>query len=99
MKKTGKRKRSSIGSSLEDFLREEGVYEACNARAVKEVLALQLQTAMRKNGLSKIAMATRMRTSRAALDRLLDPGNTAVTLHTLMRAAETVGRRVRLELI
>lgn len=97
--KTRKKKHPAIGSSLEALLREEGLYEECHARAVKEVLALQLQEDMKKKGWSKVEMAARMHTSRAALDRLLDPDNTAVTLQTLMRAAETVGKQVRLELV
>ena len=90
---------TAIGSSLEDFLKEEGIYEECHTKAVKEVLAWQLQQVMQERGLSKVEMAQQMQTSRAALDRLLDPDNTAVTLHTMMKAAAAVGKRIRLELV
>ena|SRR2546429_1924709 len=92
-------KNAAIGSSLEDFLKEEGIYEECHTKAVKEVLAWQLQQVMQKKGLSKMQMARQMQTSRAALDRLLDPDNTAVTLHTMMRAAAVVGKSIKLELV
>jgi antitoxin HicB len=90
---------TAIGSSLEDFLKEEGIYEECRTKAVKEVLAWQLQQFMQEKGLSKAEMAQRMQTSRAALDRLLDPDNTAVTLRTMMKAAATLGKSIRLELV
>jgi antitoxin HicB len=96
---TVKSKNSAVGSSLEGFLQEEGMYDECNAKAIKEVLAWQLQQVMKEKGLSKMAMAESMKTSRAALDRLLDPRNTAVTLHTMMKAAATIGKSIKLELI
>ena len=68
-------------------------------QALKEILALQIRQSMETEGLSKTAMARRMKTSRPALERLLDPGNTSVTLHTLQRAAQAIGKRLRLELI
>jgi len=67
-------------------------------QAVKEILAMDLQAAMAAEGLTKTAMARRMSTSRPALDRLLDPGNTSVTLHTLQRAAAALGKRLHLHL-
>lgn len=88
-----------IGSSLEDFLMEEGIYEEVHTEAVKEVLAWQIEQSMREKGLTKIAMAKEMHTSRAALDRLLDPSNDSVTLQTLFRAAQALGKNLRLELI
>ncbi len=88
-----------LGSSFEDFLREEGTLVATTSRAIKRVLARQLRQVMAEQGLSKSEMARRMRTSRPALDRLLDPANEAVTLNTLQRAAQAVGRELRLELI
>jgi ATP-dependent Clp protease ATP-binding subunit ClpA len=88
-----------IGSSFEDVLREEGTYEETTARAIKRVLARQIEQAMAQKGLSKAAMARRMETSRAALDRLLDPANESVTLLTLAKAAHVVGRRIRVELV
>jgi hypothetical protein len=88
-----------IGSSFESFLDEEGIREELQAQALKEVLAWQLEEAMKAEKLTKAAMAKRMDTSRAQLDRLLDPKNTSVTLHTLQKAAAVVGRRLRLELV
>jgi DNA-binding Xre family transcriptional regulator len=92
-------KKENVGSSFDSFLREEGIYEEVTAAAIKRVLARQLEAAMREGGLSKAEMARRMRTSRAALDRLLDPEYEAVTLNTLRKAAAAVGRELRLELV
>jgi antitoxin HicB len=88
-----------LGSSFEDFLREEGTLEETTNRAIKRVLARQLKRLMAEQGLSKSEMARRMRTSRPALERLLDPDNDAVTLNTLQKAAKAVGRELRLELL
>ena len=88
-----------IGGSVDDWLREEGIYEEATARAIKKVLAWQVEQAMRDQGLSKSAMARIMKTSRPALDRLLDPDNDGVTLNTLAKAAQAVGRRLKLELV
>jgi predicted XRE-type DNA-binding protein len=88
-----------MGSSFEDFLREEGTLEETTNRAIKRVLSRQLRQVMDEQGLSKSEMARRMRTSRPALDRLLDPANDAVTLNTLQKAARAVGRELRLELV
>lgn len=87
-----------IGSSFEDFLAEEGIREEANALAVKRVLAWQIEEAMKAQGITKVEMARRMGTSRAHLDRLLDPDNDRVQLDTVQRAAAAVGRRLRLEL-
>ena len=76
-----------LGSTLEDFLREEGLFEIVHVLAVKKVLAYKLLDLMREEHLTKDALAKRMRTSRAALDRLLDPENPSVTLVTLGKAA------------
>ena len=92
-------KKKNIGSSFDSWLHEEGLYAKVSATAIKRVVARQVAAAMQKKGLSKVEMARRMRTSRAALDRLLDPENDAVTLGTLQKAAAAVGRQVRLELI
>ncbi len=88
-----------IGSSVNDFLREEGILEEARAIAIKEVVAWQIQQAMQKDNVTKMEMAKRMRTSRAALNRLLDPSNDAVTLQTLSRAAHAIGRELRIELL
>jgi antitoxin HicB len=88
-----------VGSTFEDFLRDEGTLEETTNRAIKRVLARQLRRLMAEQGLSKSEMARRMRTSRPALERLLDPDNDAVTLNTLQKAAKAVGRELRLELL
>lgn len=94
-----KKTRGHIGSSFDAFLAEEGMLEECEARAIKEILAMQVDHALKTEGISKAEMARRMHTSRPALDRLLDAKNTSITLHTLQRAAAAVGKRLRLELI
>jgi hypothetical protein len=91
--------RKHSGSSLHDFLAEEGLLEEERAIAIKEAVAWNVQQAMDKEKITKVEMAKRMRTSRAALDRLLDADNAAVTLQTLTRAALAVGRQLRIELI
>src|SRR5580704_807370 len=95
---TNKRK-GKVGSSFDGFLAEQGILEECEEQAIKQILADQIKAAMEKDRLTKAAMAIRMQTSRRALDRLLDPTNTSVTLHTLQRAAVAIGRQLRLELI
>ncbi len=92
-------KKANIGSSVDDWLHEEGMFEEVTAVAVKRVLARQIAAQMEQQCLSKSQMAKRMETSRAALDRLLDPENDAVTLHTLFKAASAVGRQLHLELV
>ena len=92
-------KKGRIGSSFDEFLKEEGIYEEVTARAIKRVIARQLDGLMREQGLTKSELARRMRTSRAQLDRLLDPENDSVTLDTLARAARAVGRQLRMELV
>lgn len=87
-----------IGSSLEDFLKADGIHADATAHAIKRVLAWQIEQAMAEQGLTKSAMARRMKTSRAQLDRLLDPENDKVQLDTVQRAAAAVGRSLRLEL-
>ena len=87
------------GSDFDDFLKEEGLYEECSASAIKSVLARQLTEEMKRQKLSKTEMAARMQTSRAQLDRLLDPSKTGVSLDTIQRAASVVGRQLRIELI
>jgi antitoxin HicB len=92
-------KKKNIGSTFDSWLREEGIYEKVTATAIKRVVPCQVEAAMQQKGLTKVEMARRMRTSRSALDRLLDPDNDAITLSTLQKAAAVVGRQVRLELI
>jgi antitoxin HicB len=87
-----------IGSSIDGFLKKEGVFEAAQAQAIKEVVAWQLAQAMKKRKISKVQMATLLKTSRTQVDRLLDPKND-ITLSSLQRAAAIVGRRVMIELV
>lgn len=86
------------GSSLEDFLQEDENLERATIAAVKRVIAFQIDDAMKRQALSKTAMAALMDTSRAQLDRVLDPSNGNVTLETLSKAAHAVGRSIKLEL-
>ena len=88
-----------IGSSLDDLLEEDGILEEVDAIAIKRVLACLVQELMQEKGLTKTAMAQEMNTSRASLDRFLDPENTSVTLNTMVNAAKAVGKRLRIELV
>ncbi len=92
-------KKKNIGSSFDSWLQEEGIREEVSATAIKRVLARQVEAAMEEQQVSKAEMAKRMHTSRAALNRLLDPNHDAVTLSTLQRAAAALGREIRLELV
>lgn len=87
-----------IGASFAEFLDEQGIREEVEGQAVKELIAEQISAAMKAEGLSKVAMAQRMHTTRAQLDRLLDPANPSVTLATLQRAAKAVGRHLTIAL-
>ncbi len=92
------KKNPHLGSTLESLLREDGTYAEVKNQTIKSVLAYKLEEAMKAQNLSKARMAERMETSRSQLDRLLDPENEGVTLHTLKRAAAAVGMRLELEL-
>lgn len=87
-----------IGSRFEDFLHEEGRLDESTAVALKRVIAWELERAIKSQHLTKNAVAKRMKTSRAQLDRLLDPDNPSVTLETITRAASAVGREVKVTL-
>jgi antitoxin HicB len=87
-----------VGSSLDDFLKEEGIFEETQAQAIKEVVAWQLAEAMKARSISKARMATLLKTSRSQVDRLLD-AQSDVTLSSLQRAAALVGRKVQIELV
>jgi antitoxin HicB len=91
-------KNKHLGSSFDDFLKEEGIYDEAHAHAIKRVLAWQIQEAMTAQGLSKSDMAERMHTSRTQLDRLLDPENDRVQLDTVQRAASAVGGTLHMHL-
>lgn len=91
-------KKQHIGSDFDDFLREERLLETSEATAAKRVIAFQIAQEMARCKLTKSQMASRMKTSRPALERLLDPANPSVTLSTLERAASAVGRKLKIEL-
>jgi DNA-binding Xre family transcriptional regulator len=97
--KPRKKKNPHWGSSVDDLLAEEGMLEELRAVAIKEVIAWQIGQAMKKQKLSKNKMAALMETSRAQLDRLLDPKGGNVTLETLQRAAHVLGRELRVEFV
>jgi antitoxin HicB len=86
------------GSTLDDFLKEAGTFEECQAVAIKEVVAWQLAEAMQQRSLSKSGLASLLGTSRSQVDRLLDPTRD-VTLSTLQRAAALLGRKVQIQLV
>ena len=98
MSRTNK-KNSRRGSSLDSFLKEEGLYAKVVAQGEKEILAAKLQAEMKKAGMTVSALAKKMNTSRAAINRILDPANPSITLDTLERAAFALGKRWRFELI
>lgn len=91
-------KRKHLGSSLDEFLGEEGYLDELTALATKEVLAWQIAQAMRAKGLSKVKMADRMKTSRSQVDRLLDPKDGNVTLATMQKAAWVLGESLHIGL-
>ena len=90
--------KKQMGSSIDDFMKEEGIFEETQAQAVKEVVAWQLARAMKKKKISKNRMAALLKTSRSQVDRLLD-AKEDITLSSLQRAAAIVGRRVTIELV
>ena len=87
-----------VGSSLDDFLKQEGIFEDAQTLAVKEVVAWQLAQAMKKKKISKTRMAAMLKTSRAQLDRILNP-RSDITLSSLQRAAALVGQKVLIQLV
>jgi hypothetical protein len=94
-----KKKNPRIGSSFESWLDEAGIREDVTVAAIKSVIARQLANEMKKKKLTKSRMAALMKTSRAQLDRLLDPDNGSATIESLQRAARIVGRELRMELV
>src|SRR5690554_4380687 len=94
-----KKQQSALGSSFDDFLHEQGLYEETTLAATKRVLAEQIRRAMEEENLTKAEMARRMHTSRSALERLIDPDNENVTLQTLDKAARAIGRRLSVALV
>ncbi|MEI8029463.1 MAG: Fis family transcriptional regulator [Comamonadaceae bacterium] len=91
-------KKQNVGSDFDDFLAEEGMLEEVTAVAVKRVIAWQIEQEMSAQKITKTAMAKKMHTSRASLNRLLDEDDTSLTLATLAGAAAALGRRIKLEL-
>jgi antitoxin HicB len=87
------------GSDFRDFLREEGILEEVETRALKKAVALQFERLRTQQSISKAKMAEQMKTSRAAVDRLLDVSNPSVTLATLTKAARVLGRKVKIDLV
>jgi antitoxin HicB len=98
MSKKRKSRKSHMGSSIDEFLKKERIFEEAQAQAIKEVVAWQLDEAMRKKKISKNKMATLLKTSRTQVDRLLNP-KSDITLSSLQRVAAMVGRRVMIELV
>ena len=90
---------NSIGSSFDDFLAGEELSDEVEAGAIKKIIACQLQEAIEREHLSKTALAARLDTSRAAVNRLLDPENESITLLTLKKAASVLGKKLRLEFV
>ncbi|MDI7262035.1 MAG: Fis family transcriptional regulator [Thermodesulfobacteriota bacterium] len=91
-------KNKHLGSSFDDFLEEDGLRAETEATAIKRVIAYQIEMEMKRAKLTKSAMAEKMRTSRSALDRLLDPANVSITLQTLERAALALGKNLKIKL-
>lgn len=91
-------KNKYVGSNFDDFLEQEGLRAETEAVAIKRVVAYQIETEMKKAKLTKSAMAEKMKTSRSALDRLLDPSNVSVTLQTLERAALALGKTLKIKM-
>ncbi len=92
-------KNEHLGTDFDDFLREENLLDSARSTAAKRVIAFQIAGEMKRRRLTKSEMATRMKTSRPALERLLDPANRSVTLATLERAASALGKKLKVELV
>jgi len=95
----GKNRKKNVGTPFDDFLADEGILVDATVGSIKRVLAWQIAQTMQEESITKTEMARRMRTSRASLERLLDPGNSSVTLRTMHRAAEVLGKELRLALV
>ena len=96
---TDKTHRIRSGSSLEGFLKEQGIYEEAKEYAIKSVIAFQLGQIMEAQSITKAELARRLETSRAQVDRLLDPQNEGTTVRALSAAAKAVGRELKMELV
>ena len=93
-----KKNKKAMGSSFDDFLKEQGEYETSQSMALKRVISWQIQKAMKEKHIAKTEMAKKMHTSRSQLDRLLDPMNDSITISTLARASEVLGFKIHLGL-
>ena len=91
-------KRKHLGSRFEDFLAEQEILEECRAAAIKFKIAHELEKAMSKRKITKAEMARRLKTSRTGIDRLLDPENTSITLNTMAKVAQLLGKRIEFAL-
>lgn len=87
-----------VGSSFDSFLEEEGMLESCTAVAIKRVIAWQIEETMKQHAISKTDLARRMKTSRASINRLLDPTNPSISLITMEKAAHALGKRLEIQL-
>ncbi len=87
------------GSSFDDFLKEQGMYEDVTAKALKRAISEQLREGMQEQNITKVAMAARMETSRTQVDRLLDPDNLRIQFDSLVRAASAIGKHVEIRLV
>jgi antitoxin HicB len=87
------------GTPFDDFLKEQGMYDEITAKALKRAITEQLKDAMQTQQLTKVAMASRMETSRTQVDRLLDPDNLRIQFDSLVKAASAIGKRVEIRLI
>ena len=97
--KAAKNRNKHRGGSFRDFLQEDGILEEVEAAALKRALALKVADLMEKSDLTRTTMAVQMRTSRAAINRILDPENTSVTLTTLSKVAKSLGRKLKIDLV
>ncbi len=88
-----------MGESLGDLLNELGIREQVNAAAVKEIIAMQIEVALREGAISKVEVAARMKTSRTQVNRVLDPKNTSVSLQSLVSMADAIGKKLKIELV
>jgi DNA-binding Xre family transcriptional regulator len=88
-----------IGSSFEDFLETEGIADEVSGNAVKKLLSYQLLEKLEKENMTKSELAARLSTSRSAVDRILDPNNESITLTTLQKVAEVLGKKLKIELV
>jgi antitoxin HicB len=91
-------KRKHLGSKFEDFLAKDGILEECRAAAIKFKISHELEKVMNERKLSKAEIAKRLKTSRTGVDRLLDPDNTSITLNTMAKVANLLGKRIEFAL-